>query len=113
MPAMTHPARVEGGANIAFAAAANDDTINPVNGSVLFEVNNGSGASINVTLAATTTTYTNAAAGTLTRANIVVAVPAGESRIISAPSEPFVNGAGLVPIAYSSLTSVTRRPLPR
>lgn len=113
MPAMIHPAAVEGSNTVAFAPAAADDTINAVNGTVLFEVNNASGASVNVTLTATTTSYTVGAAGVLTKANLVVAVPAGASRIISAPAEPFVNAQGVVPITYSALTSVTRRPLPR
>lgn len=90
------------------AAASGGDTMDNPRGNVLIVVANGGGSSINVTLVAQQTAR-GAGDGfpAMTLGNQVVAVPAGETRIIGPVPSAFNDAAGRVPIAYSAVTSVT------
>lgn len=89
------------------AAAAGDAVLN-AKGTTLLRVNNASGGSINLTLAAQQTT--RAADGTfpaMTLANQVIAVPAGASRLIGPINPAFNDGNGYVQMSWSATASVT------
>lgn len=90
------------------AAAAGGDTIVNDDGKTILHVVNGGGASINVTITAQTTNASNNTFGSLTKGNIVVAVPAGQQRFIGPfPKAAFNQTNGQVAISYSAVTSVT------
>lgn len=99
---------VEAGLAAAYAAAAAGGDVVPNDGNTFLHVKNGSGGSITVTVTPAVTTVQSARHGTLTRANIAVAVPAGGERFIGpfAP-EAFNNSSGQAAITYSGVTSVT------
>ncbi|MFN8493846.1 MAG: hypothetical protein U0350_39980 [Caldilineaceae bacterium] len=102
MALLTNIAPTYAGATFAaVAAAAGGDTfVN--NGKTLFYVNNGSGASINVTVTP------QATPGGLTIAPVVVTVPAGGAKFIGPfDSAYFNNASGQVAITYSAVTTVT------
>lgn len=84
----------------AAAAGGGDEFLNT--GNELLLVTNGGGASRDVTLA------TPATLDGMAIASRVVAVPAGESRLIG-PLKPNVynDGDGMVQVTYSAVTSVT------
>lgn len=91
------------------AAESGGDAIPNPRGNVLIRVNNGGGGSINVTLAVGPNP-TRPADGTfpaMTLTNQVIAVPAGQSRIIGPVPPAFNDGTGKVQVSYSSVTSVT------
>ena len=92
----------------ASAAAANGDTIAVVGDDrVVLEVTNGSGASINVTIAPVSASVTIRGVGPVTVPSRVVAVPAGATRRIGPIPQGYATD-GVVGVAYSALTSVTR-----
>lgn len=70
-------------------------------------VSNGSGGSINVTLDARVTSINVPGAGAITISDIVVAVPAGATRLIGPIAPAYVDSTGYAHITYSSATSVT------
>lgn len=91
----------------ASAAAGGDSVANP-RGNTILRVTNGSGGSINVTLAAQVTA--RAADGTfpaMTLSNNVVAVAAGATKLIGPIPPAFNDGNGAVQITYSAVTSLT------
>ena len=81
------------------AASGGGDKVPP---GCLLHVKNGSGSSINLTLATPGTAYGQPIG------DQVVAVPAGAERFVSVPSEGFTDMAdGLVSLAWSAVTTVT------
>lgn len=86
------------------AAAAGGDSF-PNSGNVYFRVNNGSGASINVTFDAPNADNF----GVINDAHdVVVAVAAGAQKTIGPfPPERFNDANGRVQVTYSSATTVT------
>ncbi len=89
------------------AAGVGDTIANSSDERTFLYVKNGSGGSINVTATAVKTSAKVAGFGQLPRADRIVAVPAGEDRIIGPFPEAFNSTAGLVAINYSGVTSVT------
>ena len=93
------------GLNPTFAAAANTDTI-AADGRTVLWVKNGSGSSINVTVVSTKSV------NGLAVADLVVAVPAGQDRLIGPfPRNTFADANGQADIDYSSVTTITRAAL--
>lgn len=91
----------------ASASAGGDQFANP-RGSGLVYVKNASGGSINVTIAAQTTTRpAEGAYPAMTVGNLVVAVPSSGERLIGPIPSAYNDGNGNVQITYSSATSVT------
>jgi hypothetical protein len=91
------------GAALTFTAAtsgAGGDTLTGGQGVHLY-VNNGSGASINVTIATPETVE-----GSLAVADRVIAVAAGQNREIPVPSR-YNDATGLATVTYSAVTTVT------
>lgn len=111
MATLTPLAPVIGGTTYATTAAttgAGDQVANP-KGTVMLMVTNGSGSSINVTLAAAATVRP-ASGGfpPMTLANNVVAVGAGVTMLIGPIPKAFNNLTdGNVHITYSAVTTVT------
>lgn len=89
------------GLNPSFAAAANTDTIK-ADGRTTLWVKNGAGAPINVTVVTPKTD------NGLAVADLVVAVPAGEQRLIGPfGRDLFADPNGQAGIDYSSVTTIT------
>lgn len=83
------------------AANAGGNTV-PNNGQVLLHVKNGSGASINVTIA------TSVAMDGLELPDRVVAVPANSEKIIGPfPPKTYNTASGELLVTFSSVTTVT------
>lgn len=93
---------------VGVAAAAGGDSVANVDGKAEFWINNGGGASINVTILVQNPSQFTASGVPVTLASIVVAVPAGTSRLFG-PFSPsaYNDAAGFVQITYSAVTSVT------
>lgn len=103
MAQLASQAVTRGGLSPSYAnAAAGGDTFTPTRDTVL-HAKNGSGASITVTVATPGTEIG------LPIADVAVAVPAGEERLIGPfPHEHFADPAdGLAHITYSDVTSLT------
>lgn len=100
---------IAGVANGSVAASAGGDTVTNPSGNVLVRVTNGSGASINLTIAAgaNPTRPADGAFPAMTLGNQVVAVPAGATRIVGPIPPAFNDGNGNVALTYSAVTSVT------
>lgn len=99
----------EAGAALTYAAASSggDDFVNSSD-RIALHVKNGSASSINVTIAAQTTSATVPGLGIVTKANQVVAVAAGADRIIGPfPPKAFNSSTSKVSISYSATTTVT------
>lgn len=109
MPDITPVSPSISGVNPAPAAATAGDAIINQRGNALLRVNNGGGASINVTLAAGSNPVRPADGNfpAMTLTNQVVAVPAGASRLIGPIPPSFNDGNGKVQLAYSATASVT------
>jgi hypothetical protein len=110
MPAIT-PSRpvLSGVAPTSAAAGAGGDTVANPRGNTILRVNNGGGASINVTIAAGANP-SRPADGTfpaMTLGNQVVAVPAGAVRLIGPVPSAYNDAAGNINLSYSAVTSVT------
>lgn len=92
-----------------YAAASGGGDVMPNDGKTVLHVKNGGGGSINVTITAQIASRdAGPGYGTYTRADLVVAVPNAEERIIGPmPSIAFNNAQGQAAIAYSGVTSVT------
>jgi hypothetical protein len=83
------------------AAGGSGDTFNPARG-VCLHVKNGSGGSINVTVASPRTVHG------LAVQSLVVAVPAGGERLIGPfPADVFQDTTGTAAVTYSASASVT------
>jgi len=93
----------------AVSAAAGGDTIPNPRGNAIVRVQNGGGASINVTVAVgpNPTRPADGSFPAMTLANQVVAVPAGAARLIGPIPPAFNDGNGSVQLTYSAVTSVT------
>lgn len=87
------------------AVSASDDFVN--DGRTVLHVTNGSGGSINVTVVTPVTT------GGLAVADLVVAVPAGEERVIGPFARSIYNdpSTGKVTVQFSGTTTVTCQAL--
>jgi hypothetical protein len=92
-----------------YAAASGGGDVMPNDGKTVLHVKNGGGGSINVTITAQVATRdAGPGFGPYTRADLVVAVPAAEERIIGPlPRIAFNNASAQAAIAYSGVTSVT------
>lgn len=102
-------ALVTGLAPVLVAAQVGGDTFQN-NGHVLLEVVNGGGAPINVTINDENSPTPPGA--TAFNGDVVVAVPAGATRLIGPfPPWRFNQPSGLVGVAYSAVTSVTVRAI--
>lgn len=92
------------------ATATTGDTF-PEDGKqeTFLEVNNGSGASIDVTITAIETSVVVSKVGPVTVTDKTIAVGAGARKIIGPFPKAYVNSAGLVKATCSAVTSVTVR----
>ena len=109
MATLTLQTATKAGQTLTFACAAGGgDVVSNNGGGTILIVNNGSGASINVTVTAQNTSVKTNDAGTVTISDQVVAVGAGAIRAIG-PFKPniFNNTSNQLEISYSSATSVT------
>lgn len=94
--------------NDQLTAAAGGGDVFANDGKTYFVVNNGSGASINVTFTAQNTSVSKSGYGNVSITDTVVAVDAGDETIIGPfPTARFNNTSGQVSVSYSSATSVT------
>ncbi|QQS08687.1 MAG: hypothetical protein IPK69_11960 [Phycisphaerales bacterium] len=91
------------------SANAGGDTIKNTSGNSFLRVTNGSGASIDVTLAAGVNKNRpgDGVFPPMVLEDQVVAIPAGQSRIIGPIPPAFNDGSSNVLVSYSSVTSVT------
>ncbi|MFC5359454.1 MULTISPECIES: hypothetical protein [Azospirillum] len=90
------------------AAGGGDDFVN-ASDRIVLHVKNGSASPINVTIAAQTVAASVPGLGIVSKANQVVAVPAGGDRIIGPfPARAFNNpSTSKVSVSYSATTTVT------
>ena len=102
----------EVGAALTYANAAGGGDVFPNDGKTVLHVKNGGGSSINVTITAQTTAATVPGMGVVAKSNRVVAVPAGEDRMIGPlPTKAFNNSSNQAAVSYSAVTSVTVAPI--
>ena len=99
---------VTGGLNPSLSTPADGDTI-PVSGDQreFLVVDNASGASIDVTIPAQTSSVNISGVGSLSVGDHQVSVPDGEQRWIGPFTKAYVNSAGKVVTNFSSVTDVT------
>lgn len=89
------------------AVSASDTFQDDGAGRTYVEVNNGGGGSINVTVPAQVVNANVPGVGNLTITDNVVAVPAGQRRLIGPFTQAYRNSSGNVTLNYSGITSVT------
>jgi hypothetical protein len=90
------------------ACAGGGDVVDNADGRTFLHVKNGSGGSITVTVTAQDTSAQTVTHGTLTVANIAVAIPAGQERMIGPfPKQAFNNASKQLALSYSGVTSLT------
>lgn len=97
----------EGGLTASYtpAAAGGDSALN-IGGDVILHVKNGGAVAVTVT--AQRTSKQIGGFGVLTKANILVSVPAGAERFIGPfPTRAFNDSTGRVRITYDQVVSVT------
>ncbi len=103
-----HPSLGTGTLLTANAASAGGDSVANPRGDVMIEVINGSGSSINATIAAQVLTRApDGSFPSMTLGNLVVAVAAGTSRLIGPIPPAFNDGNGNVQITWSATTTVS------
>ncbi len=109
MAALTIQTIGEAGVQSTYAAATSGgDTARNDNGDVFLHVKNGDASSHTVTVTAQTASATVPGMGTTTKANVAVAVPAGEERMIGPFARLAFNDASNdVAITYDDVTAVT------
>ena len=109
MATLTRQSIVPAGlANTYAAAAGGGDVIDNSDGKTFLHVKNAGGGSITVTVTAQSTSLVTATHGTLTVANIAVAVGAAAEKIIGPfPKAAYNNASDQLAITYSGVTSVT------
>jgi hypothetical protein len=108
MAALTLQTIAAAGLKPAYAAVNSEDTVKVNSAQRNFlHVKNGSGGSINVTITAVKTSARVRGVGVVTVNDLVVAVPAGEERLIGPFTEAYMDTDGDVTIDYSGITSVT------
>jgi L-2-hydroxyglutarate oxidase LhgO len=97
------------GLEAAYAAAAEaGDTFHPNGGERTFlHVKNGAGATRTVTVAAVADTVRAPGVGVIAVPDMVVAITAGEERMIGPFPSAYVSSAGLVSVTYDDEASVT------
>ena len=100
---------VEAGLKATYAAAtAGGDAVLNVRGDVVLHVKNAAAGSKTVTVTAQTTSKAVKGMGSMTKANIVAVIPAGEDWFIGPFSAEAYNDAnGKAQITYDDVTSVT------
>lgn len=100
---------VEAGLKAVYGAAAGGgDAIVNTKGDVFLHAKNADAATTTITITAQSTSKKIAGYGSMTKANAVIAIPAGEDRMIGPfPPEAFNDAAGKVEVTYSSVTSLT------
>ena len=109
MATLTVVSSSEAGVATADTSAASDgDEFLNTGSEVLIAVNShGSDNDINITIAAQTTSFDDPVLGTLTKANQVVAVNEGVTKVIGPfPVAAFNDANGKVQITYSGVTSL-------
>jgi hypothetical protein len=109
MATLTVVTSAEAGVATADTSAASDgDEFVNTGREVLVVVNSHSSDNdINVTIAAQTTSFTDPVLGTLTKANQVVAVNEGVTKVIGPfPTAAYNDSNGKVQITYSAVTSL-------
>ena len=107
MATLTSQTIVESGLNTTYAAAgAGGDTfLNDTSEKIFLHVKNGDASSKTVTVTAAKTSATVPGMGPMTKGNISIAIPAGDSRMIG---PLYYTAYGKNPaITYSAVTSVT------
>lgn len=108
MAALSIQTVVDSGIVPSLSAAATGDTVaDDGTGRTFVEVANGGGGSINVTIPAQQTSVVVPGVGSLTVADIVVAVANGARKLIGPFSRAYINSSGNVTLNYSGVTSVT------
>jgi len=93
-------------ANTVSAEAGGDSFLNRSNGRTFLLVENTDASSHDVTLTAQQTEVQKDGFGTLDIGDVVVSVPAGESRLIAVPPGSFNDSEGLVQASYSDQTGM-------
>lgn len=108
MAALSIQTVVDTGIVPSLAAVNNGDTVaDDGTNRTYVEVANGGGGSINVTVPAQQTSVVVPGVGSLTVADIVIAVANGTRKLIGPFSRAYINTAGNVTLNYSGTTSVT------
>jgi hypothetical protein len=109
MATLTRQSLIEAGISITESNAdALGDKATNGDGKTVFLVNNGSTASINVTITEQMSDRNDPTYGTLTKSNVVKSVAAGAIAIIGPfPPAAFNDANGDVNISYSSATTIT------
>lgn len=91
-----------------YAAVNSEDTVKVNTAQRNFlHVKNGGGSSIDVTVTAVKTSARVQGVGVVAVGNLVIAVPAGEERMIGPFTEAYMDTDGEVTIGYSGTSSVT------
>jgi hypothetical protein len=96
----------EVGADIAFATCAGGGDTIDLNRAAMIVIDNADAAAKTVTFTPANTTVTDATNGVLTRAPIVVTVPATTRRVLKMPPPLFADVNGRVSVTYSAVTSL-------
>lgn len=92
---------------LASAAGGGDTFADDGDQRTYFEVNNGGGGSINVTFNYQLASQKLTGYGTIAPSDLVVAVGAGERKVIGPFGRGFINSSGLIEVTYSGVSSVT------
>ena len=89
------------------AAAGGGDVVDNTDGKTLLLIHNGDGSSVNVTITAQNTSFTDGKLGAITKSTQVVAVAGGARKIIGPfPANVYNNASGQLAITYSAVTSL-------
>ena len=108
MAQLTVATIIDAGLTPALAAvSASDSFADDGSARTYIEVNNGGGVSTNVTIPAQQASVNIPGVGVQTISDIVVAVPAGQRRLIGPFTLAYRNSAGNVTVNYSATASVT------
>lgn len=89
------------------AAAAGDTMPQTSNARRFFHVKNGAGVTRTVTIPKSSLSLNVAGYGGIAISDIVIAIPAGEERMIGPFSDLYKDGNGKIPINYDVITTVT------
>lgn len=95
--------------SVSYAAASAGGDVMPNDGKTVLHFKNASAGSLTVTVASALASHDfGDPFGPYTRADVVVAVPAGGERFVGPfPGRAFNNGSGQAAITYSGVTSLT------
>lgn len=108
MATLTRQDITEAGLEASYASAASGGDQVANDGRTVLHVKNAGGAARTVTVTAQDSSESVPGFGTMTRADIAVAVPdAGDRFIGPLPLEAFNDAAGNIQISYSAVTGVT------